>query len=351
MTHYTHYATSRTLLTVRHRLQTAQTLKNLIQTYTQTHDAVLIHAVPEKIRQAIRNPNYLYAKTGKKTRHFLIDESQDLSTTQWLGIAPLIKQNITRHKSYLVGDAKQAIYRWRGGNPQLLLSQVEKEVERTTTKDLPYNWRSKPVIVHFNNAFFSQAAEKVTQYLRQELPLQVDQILFNEIDEIKKAYAQVTQKLPESLDKNVQGYVSVSFIPSQTRGNEWKNYALQKTIEIVEHLQTQGYQPEGITLLVRNNEEAYTLQHALVEYAKSAKAKRGICYDTLAKTSLRLTENQHIILLLSTLRLIHNPADQVAKATLNHVFAHYVKPFLVAKEGTKEDEMQIHLEQTKKTAL
>ena len=66
--------------------------------------------------------------------------------------------------SWLVGDAKQAIYRWRGGNPQLLLTQVEKEMgrDKTCTTALRHNWRSKRAIVAFNNAFFAEASRLMT---------------------------------------------------------------------------------------------------------------------------------------------------------------------------------------------
>ncbi|MFN3528280.1 MAG: UvrD-helicase domain-containing protein, partial [Candidatus Altarchaeaceae archaeon] len=44
--------------------------------------------------------------------YFLIDEFQDTSYTQWKILEPLLK---TSKSLFVVGDKKQAIYRWRGG--------------------------------------------------------------------------------------------------------------------------------------------------------------------------------------------------------------------------------------------
>ena len=59
----------------------------------------------------------------------------------------------------LVGDPKQAIYRWRGGDNEQFLSLLNKESpfpqlfpEITL---LPKNYRSREAIVDFNNQFFA----------------------------------------------------------------------------------------------------------------------------------------------------------------------------------------------------
>lgn len=325
-THYAHYATSATLLSLRHRLLTTQKINTLIHAYMDTHDVVLIHTVPQHIKETIQGNTtaFLYAKTGKKPQHFLIDESQDLSTAQWLGISPLIQQLLTQQKkSYLVGDAKQAIYRWRGGNPQLLLTQVEKEVstQYVQKSDLPYNWRSKPTIVDFNNTFFPEAADLLATYLENEIPLDnnIDvQALHGEIAHIRKAYAHATQTIPPSQASTVRGYVNVSFIKSDTRGNAWKEVATQRTIQAIERLQEAGYQCKDITLLVRNNIEARILLQAFLGHAESKKAKPHLRYDAVAKAALSLAEDPHISLLITALASLDNPTDPVILARLKH---------------------------------
>ena len=59
---------------------------------------------------------FLYERLGEKYRHFLIDEFQDTSLMQWHALLPLVENALSTGGSVLlVGDAKQAIYRWRNG--------------------------------------------------------------------------------------------------------------------------------------------------------------------------------------------------------------------------------------------
>ena len=68
---------------------------------------------------------YIYERLGERYRHFFIDEFQDTSQLQWQNLAPLIDNALAQNYStntfgslLLVGDAKQSIYRWRGGLPE-----------------------------------------------------------------------------------------------------------------------------------------------------------------------------------------------------------------------------------------
>ena len=64
---------------------------------------------------------YIYERMGEKYRHYFIDEFQDTSRLQWKNLIPLISnalQGLDDENQLgsllLVGDPKQAIYRWRG---------------------------------------------------------------------------------------------------------------------------------------------------------------------------------------------------------------------------------------------
>jgi len=53
-------------------------------------------------------------------RHFLIDEFQDTSRRQWETLLVLIEECLSRGGTlFYVGDVKQAIYGWRGGDWKL----------------------------------------------------------------------------------------------------------------------------------------------------------------------------------------------------------------------------------------
>jgi len=60
---------------------------------------------------------FIYERIGQSFMHYFIDEMQDTSVLQWKNLIPLIDNTLSQEKTslLLVGDAKQAIYRWRGG--------------------------------------------------------------------------------------------------------------------------------------------------------------------------------------------------------------------------------------------
>jgi ATP-dependent exoDNAse (exonuclease V) beta subunit len=111
---------------------------------------------------------YIYERMGEKYQHIFIDEFQDTSRMQWQNLVPLVDHILSSGGSaLLVGDAKQSIYRWRGGEAQQFqilpdvpghdrISQERSLHFRShfTLKSLDDNYRSAPEIVNFNNIFF-----------------------------------------------------------------------------------------------------------------------------------------------------------------------------------------------------
>ncbi|MFT7065092.1 MAG: ATP-dependent exoDNAse (exonuclease V) beta subunit [Sediminicola sp.] len=112
---------------------------------------------------------FIYERLGEKYRHYFIDEFQDTSELQWTNLIPLIgnaleSEDLLGQKGslLLVGDAKQAIYRWRGGKAEQFLNLINLEknpfVLTPDTKNLPANYRSKEEVIKFNNDFFTVAS-------------------------------------------------------------------------------------------------------------------------------------------------------------------------------------------------
>ena len=112
---------------------------------------------------------FIYERIGEKYRYYFIDEMQDTSELQWQNIIPLINNALAsenelgeRGKLLLVGDAKQSIYRWRGGKASQFIDLSSKEnaqinnpfyVEKALS-NLETNYRSFSEIINFNNQFF-----------------------------------------------------------------------------------------------------------------------------------------------------------------------------------------------------
>ena len=118
--------------------------------------------------------DFIYFRLDSKIEHILIDEFQDTSITQWKIFEPLVDEiasgyGVEPFRSFFyVGDVKQSIYRFRGGQKELFDYVYNKYLPFNMQKDtLPFNYRSKKVIVDFVNKLFKdeQKAKKKGGYV------------------------------------------------------------------------------------------------------------------------------------------------------------------------------------------
>lgn len=101
------------------------------------------------VLRSVRDP-LVAQKISREFTYFIVDEFQDTSRVQY-DVLRLITRNQSQ-RLFCVGDAKQAIYGFRGGELQVFLD-VEKSAG-VTTLPLRANYRSRSKIVSFNNAIF-----------------------------------------------------------------------------------------------------------------------------------------------------------------------------------------------------
>ncbi len=173
---------------------------------------ILISDFNQLISEIIENEpaGFIYERLGSRYSHVLIDEFQDTSSKQWNNLLPLVHESLsTGGTNLLVGDAKQAIYRWRDGDvtqfvklPEIdstqkefshLLSQYYKEYK------LDNNWRSSKSIVKFNNDLFGEISTKFNQSSIAEIYKDVKQNIVNK-DVGKVEVSIVDKKLFELKD-------------------------------------------------------------------------------------------------------------------------------------------------------
>lgn len=80
----------------------------------------------------------------------MVDEFQDSNDLQ-----NQIIQSVSRGNNvFRVGDVKQSIYKFRGAQPQIMRSLMKADSLHNCTIHLSNNYRSKQMIVDFNNALF-----------------------------------------------------------------------------------------------------------------------------------------------------------------------------------------------------
>ncbi|MCC5840339.1 MAG: UvrD-helicase domain-containing protein [Opitutales bacterium] len=101
--------------------------------------------------------------------HWLLDEFQDTSRVQWDVLANLLDEVIQDaggdRSFFVVGDIKQSIYGWRGGDSTLFESIRSQYGDRLRQATLDRSFRSSPPVIDFINAVFGSET-----FLRQLAP-------------------------------------------------------------------------------------------------------------------------------------------------------------------------------------
>jgi len=88
-----------------------------------------------------------------RTDHWLLDEFQDTSRSDWTGLLPLIDEAASDDAGtmFIVGDRKQAIYAWRGGDVSLFDEVMERYRDGLEIAPMAESWRSCPEVLALVN--------------------------------------------------------------------------------------------------------------------------------------------------------------------------------------------------------
>ena len=115
-----------------------------------------------QLLNASHHAHWIQYKLDQRIDHMLVDEFQDTNPTQWRLLLPLLEElaatDAEQHRSvFLVGDAKQSIYRFRRADAQLFTYARDWLSEHLAANNAPLNtsWRSAPAIINFVNAVFT----------------------------------------------------------------------------------------------------------------------------------------------------------------------------------------------------
>jgi ATP-dependent exoDNAse (exonuclease V) beta subunit len=264
--HYPEYVTRSLVAENLTNLSLSKKIREQMQITMDRENLIPIYEFNRLIWSIIRNQPvpFIYERTSERFDHFLIDEFQDTSSLQWLNLLPLIDNALAQGGlSMVVGDAKQAIYRWRNGdvwqfvrlpeiaNPDqnaLLESRAASLKRYAQPHNLQKNFRSSPEIIAFNNEFFGWFREKYHGVL----------------GDIYRDFKQIPGK------KGNPGYVEIHMIPAEDvfRQDDYSRMMAEKVLEKVQGVLDHpghGYNPADICILVRRNAEASIIATRLIE--------------------------------------------------------------------------------------
>ncbi|MFN7602129.1 MAG: 3'-5' exonuclease, partial [Bacteroidota bacterium] len=275
--------------------------------YLSEENLLLLSDAPKFLNVLMReqDTSFIYEKVGSFYRHYLIDEFQDTSGLQWGNLLPLVQNGIAQnYKSLIVGDIKQSIYRWRGGDLSILQQKIKSDVNelQILTHTLDTNYRSDANIVKFNNSLFKTAAELVSKQTGDEFPQQ--------------AYQDAEQ---QPYKNPAQGYVNIQFLNGKAEEKSFSETALDRLPKLFEDLQSQGVNVQDIAFLVRDNKDGQKIAARFIEHKATADTSK-FKYDVVSNESLMLYRAPCIVVLINALRVIADPNDLIARANLAYEY-------------------------------
>lgn len=248
---------------------------------------------------------------GVRWQHLLIDEFQDTSREQWDVLRELALEALAEGGSlFCVGDVKQAIYRWRGGDWRLFFEPLDPRVlpnvapENRLRTVLPFNRRSCREVVAWNNACFAsleqpEACQDLVQSMITAPDKDAPRALLAEIAGL--LYAEATQ----TPWKDCVGAVQTVTIPTDDQDDGAETYtdrALHHLVTRILSLREEAVDLGRIAVLVRTNKEAREC------------AARLLAADipTITEQSLVISAHPGVRGLLALLTWLDNPGDDAA---------------------------------------
>ncbi len=218
----------------------------------------------------------------ERYRHVLVDEFQDTNTAQYelLRLLVAADEPDAPRNLFVVGDEDQSIYRWRGADYRNV-DRFQRDLPGVRTILLEQNYRSSQVILDAARAIIDRNDNRTPKALwtQAERGAPIDR--FEAYDESQEAAFVV---------KTIQAGVAA--------GRRYGDYAV----------------------MYRTNAQSRAIEDALV--------RRSLPYQLVGGT--RFYERREIKDVVSYLRLIHNPADELALERVINVPPRGIGPKAIA---------------------
>ena len=296
-------------------------LIKIIEDIKEEENILLISDFYKKISDLIiREPiPFIYEHLGTRFEHFLLDEFQDTSRLQWINLVPLVHNSLASlNQNLIVGDGKQAIYRWRNGeveqftklpdeifNPDKIesLTEAEQTFKSLGKKyELDNNYRSAKEIIEFNNTLFSHLAQKLSPHLQY-------------------IYSDVKQKPV----KKHKGFVKALFKDDDFGDDD----QLEFTINSINQCLEAGFDYKDICIIVRNNSDGAITANYLSE----------IGIDVISPDSLFIGKDTTVKFLYHLMNALLQLKDDnyKYKALEHYAILQQVEPSVLIQQAEKID--------------
>ncbi|HEX5447207.1 MAG TPA: UvrD-helicase domain-containing protein, partial [Pirellulales bacterium] len=232
-----------------------------------------------------RQPDRLARRLDGRVAHLLLDEFQDTSLAQWNVLASFAAQVMAGGSFFCVGDAKQAIYGWRGG-AAALFDTLEAEWQQLKAQSLARSFRSSPPVIATVNRVFGA--------------LEGSPLLSHCCDAVK-AWKRAFEQHSTQHDK-MRGYVRMISAPAAEEPTPQEETTLAFAAGEIARLAREA-PGRSIGALVRDNNAVARLIYELRNQEVEASEEGGN----------PLTDSPAVVAVLSLLRIADHPGDRVAR--------------------------------------
>ena len=274
-------------------------IKSLVDCYKEESSIVPISEFGSLINDIVNDSPvpFIYSILGEKYNHYLMDEFQDTSALQWENLFPLIENSLAYNNfNMAVGDGKQSIYRWRGGDVDIMEREIDQRFDSSQLekKNLICNFRSRNNIVAFNNRYFRE----VVRYYH-DIPF-ISQGIYQDIEQ------------KEVLGPG--GHVSLVF------GDRESDQTIEE--QSTEHLITgirdaagRGYAFGDMAILVREGKEGTLAANCLIREK----------IPVISPDSLKLSQSPVVRFLIHVMAYLSDPSDRVSQCHVLFFVSQYLK--------------------------
>jgi ATP-dependent exoDNAse (exonuclease V) beta subunit len=247
----------------------------------------------------------LYFRLAARFQHYLMDEFQDTSVSQWRNLVLMVEEALSHGGSlFYVGDKKQAIYAFRGGESRLFDAlQTQLTAFNVQVSSLDKNYRSCPELINFNNRVFSLDNLKAFLQRRQEDSGKNKRhdIHFSDTDfeQIANTFAHAHQWPGKAM---TGGVVRVAYLDGRVK-HERSSQVRRQLIPLIKDI-CQRFALRDIAILTRGNDEVEEITQWLLQEGIYAASER----------SSDIKNNPLIGELMSLLAFLYSPVDNNAFA-------------------------------------
>jgi len=301
-------------------------ISNEIENIKKERSLILISDFNPMIAAEINNQPapFIYERLGERYTNYFIDEFQDTSEMQWHNIIPLVDYALSsEHPNNetagltLVGDAKQSIYRFRGGRAEQFIGLYNTEGQenpfniKQNIVDLPFNYRSAKTIVEFNNSFFEYVSNRFENPTYKEL--------FETCTQVPK--------------KTFSGYVHLSFLEPENVEEEMELHPA-RILEIIKETEAGGMAKNDICVLTRTRKQSFAVAKYLSE--------NGI--SIVSSESLLISNSTEVLFINALLEFSVNSKDNNLKLEILNYLVHKLaveNPYQIISKNLQKDHNHI----------